>query len=107
MNKLFLMTSDEDKEATGDVIIVLDKILSMRVYQYKSEEVDKFAIVIDYNHEDSVVSKHSSKETCVLQLKKLIVAMGGEASMVEELTFIDVVTNRPDAGAQLLKALLK
>lgn len=93
--KLYNLKSDNDREEVGDVLINLEKILTIRAAQLKNY----FLICVDYTHEDSVKQKYETRESCVAALKDLFAAMGGNPEIIDDF----VITVRKEESEKMKK----
>ncbi len=84
MSKLFLLKSDHDNEMIGDVILVLDKILRVGIKKQGS------TYYLSVEQEDQcLIGKYKTEENVRTNLKALIVALGGDESLADEITLQD------------------
>lgn len=99
MTKLYLCKSENTFYESHDVIMNLDKVLTLRII--KEQEDNKFILQIDYNHEDAVSMLFSSEENAKKALSDILAAMGGDSGIAN---LIDI-KSRSNRKAEFLKKL--
>lgn len=102
MAKLFHFKSDHDRERIGDVIVNLDKVLTIRAY----EKEGQFCIIMDYTREDQIRAWFKDKEKFLSEFKRLVNEIGGDISIVDDYVLMPI-PNRIDLSeaADILKSL--
>jgi len=99
MSKMFLVKSDHEREDIGDIIINLDKILTIR----SAIKNDEYVLVADYTSDDHVRAWFRSKENLIATLKSILVAMDSDPNIADEYVLMKDRGN--DKTEKVLSAL--
>ena len=97
MTKLYLAKSEPEFTKTTDVIVDLDKVLTIRCFYHEGS----YDIIMDYTHDDSVIIQFNTLEELMVELRNIITLMGGDASMASNMTVREPANRKHEAAAKL------
>lgn len=101
MSKVFLISSDHDKEKLGDVLIVLDKVVAIKAVEINGE----YLLVIEDVNDTTFKQWFKDKNNCITALKELVTALGGDETLAEKVTFYKAKDDKKKEVVGLLSAL--
>lgn len=106
MKNLYLAKSTKDRDTVGDVIIDLDKVLTVRLHNY----IDYFVLSMDYTHDDAVCMRFATEEEARAEMKNLVDQWGGHGELVDDYNVMNKKSPQEkldDFKQKLAKAILE
>jgi len=100
MSTLFLLKSDHDNEKIGDVIVALDKIISIRAF---TDTNDEYCLSVEVL-ESSYKAWFKDKVNFTKQFKELICALDGNTTIADEMT-IEKIPSQEDRAKRILNKI--
>jgi hypothetical protein len=100
MTNLYHLKSDHDREDIGDVIINLDKVLTIGAI----EKDNKFGLVLFYRETDNAKAWFKDKEVFLSTFKEILSRMGADEKMVDEYV-IQIPEDKQKKMAELFERI--
>jgi hypothetical protein len=102
MTNLYHLKSDHNREDIGDVIINLDKVLTIGAFK-KDEE---FGLVLFYTETDSAKAWFKNKEAFLSTFKEVLCKMGADEKIADDY-ILQNIENKKKKMADLFEKIFE